>query len=102
MPATRKIHVALVGLRFGAEFIPIYLHHPNVASLTLCDSDAATLAQWGDKYQVERRAASLDELLSTRQIEAVHLVTPLALHVPQSLAVLDAGRHCACTVPISL
>jgi predicted dehydrogenase len=102
MSAVRKIHVALVGLRFGAEFIPIYLRHPNVKTLTICDTDPLVLAQWGDKYQVERRALALDEALSNPQIEAVHLVTPFTLHAAQSIAVLDSGRHCACTVPMGL
>jgi predicted dehydrogenase len=24
---------------FGVEFVPIYLHHPNVESVAICDSD---------------------------------------------------------------
>lgn len=95
------INVALVGLGFGAEFIPIYLHHPRVASLTLCDPDARTLAKWGDLYGVERRAASLEEVLARPEIDAVHLVTPIPLHAAQTVAVLEAGKHCACTVPMA-
>jgi len=102
VPSEKKIHVALVGLGFGAEFIPIYLHHPNVSALTICDIDPDVLAQWGGKYEVERRADSLDEILGADDIDAVHLVTPLALHVEQTLAVLEAGKHCACTVPMAM
>ena len=29
MPSDKKIRVAIVGLGFGAEFIPIYQAHPN-------------------------------------------------------------------------
>ena len=43
MTAEKKINVALAGLSFGAEFAPIFLHHPNVASLTVCDSDPEVL-----------------------------------------------------------
>ncbi len=97
-----KINVAVVGLRFGAEFIPIYQHHPDVASLTICDTDDATLARWGDTYQVERRARTLDDLLTSAEVDAVHLVTPVNIHAEQSVAVLDAGKHCACTIPMGL
>ena len=45
MSESRKIKVALAGLSFGAEFVPIYLHHPNVESLTICDSDPEVLQQ---------------------------------------------------------
>ena len=101
MRSERKIHVALVGLRFGAEFIPIYLHHPNVASLTLCDIDSEVLAKWGDRYQVEARAGDLPQMLARDDIDAVHLVTPIPVHVEQTLAVLEYGKHCACTVPMA-
>jgi predicted dehydrogenase len=97
-----QINVALVGLGFGAEFIPIYLHHPNVASLTICDTDDAALSEWGNRYQVERRSRSLEAVLGSGEVDAVHLVTPVNIHAEQSIAVLEAGKHCACTIPMGL
>jgi predicted dehydrogenase len=95
------MHVALAGLSFGAEFIPIYLHHPAVTRLTIVDSDPTVLARVGDRFAVERRAADLAEVLRARDIDAVHLVTPIPLHARHTLAVLEAGKHCACTVPMA-
>ena len=34
------LHIAVVGLGFGAEFVPIYLDHPDVAAVAICDADA--------------------------------------------------------------
>jgi len=99
--STDRINVGLVGLGFGAEFIPIYLNHPNVATITLCDPDPERLAKWGDLYGVERQTAALDALLADPEIDAVHLVTPIPLHAEQALAALEAGKHCACTVPMA-
>jgi len=93
------LNVALVGLRFGAEFLPIYLHHPDVAEVTICDTDAGVLAGMGGKFGVKRRCARLEDVLDSKGIDAVHLVTPIPLHAGQTLAVLRSGRHCACTVP---
>ena len=31
----------------------------------------------------------------------MHLVTPIPYHADQSVAVLKAGKHCACTVPMA-
>src|SRR5580658_4849188 len=95
----KKIHVALVGLRFGAEFIPIYLHHPQVRSVTIVDVDPEALRTWSERYAAIRTAGSLEEVLDDPDIDAVHLVTPIPLHASQSLRVLRSGRHCACTVP---
>lgn len=96
---SRNIHVALVGLRFGAEFIPIYQHHPQVRAVTLVDSDPAVLAQWSATFGIARTATSLDAVLADPDIDAVHLVTPIPQHAAQAVRVLTAGRHCACTVP---
>ena len=95
------LNVALVGLGFGAEFTPIYLHHPDVATVTLCDADEEKLNAHGDRYEVADRAHSLDEVLARPGIDAVHLISPIPLHAQQAVAVLSAGKHCACTVPMA-
>ena len=101
MSANKKINVALAGLGFGAEFVPIYLHHPWVESLTVCDPDVKVLNAVGDRFEVANRVADLDEILSNDDIDAVHLVTPIPVHAEQTIAVLRAGKHCACTVPMA-
>ena len=101
MPSQRKINVGLAGLSFGAEFAPIFLHHPDVASLTICDSDPAVLQKIGDRFEIEKRVDSLDDLLNDAAIDAIHLVTPIPVHAEQTVAVLNAGKHCACTVPMA-
>ena len=98
MPAIR---IALVGLGFGAEFAPIYLHHPRVEALTICDPDGRVLADVGDKFGIRNRCTDLRAVLDRKDIDAVHLVTPIPLHAEQSVAVLEAGKHCACTVPMA-
>ena len=101
MAAEKKINVALAGLGFGAEFAPIYIHHPRVESLTICDQDAEVLQSVGDRFEVANRVADLREILSNDDIDAVHLVTPIPVHAEQTVAVLNAGKHCACTVPMA-
>jgi predicted dehydrogenase len=98
----KKIRVALVGLRFGAEFVPIYLHHPNVEALAICDSNPDILNEIGDKFQVTRRFTELEEILASDEYDAVHLVTPVNYHAQHSIAVLKSGKHCACTIPMGM
>lgn len=101
MSSDGRISVAVLGLGFGAEFVPIYLHHPDVRTVTICDPDPGRLAWVGDRYGVERREADLGVLLGSDEIDAVHLVTPIPVHVEQTITVLESGRHCACTVPMA-
>ena len=101
MSNSKKIRVALAGLGFGAEFVPVYLHHPNVESLTICDSNGEVLNRVGNKFMVESRTTDLEQVIDSDDYDAVHLVTPIPLHAEQAIAVLESGKHCACTVPMA-
>jgi len=96
-----SINIALVGLGFGAEFAPIYLHHPDVGVVTICDANEEKLNAHGDKYGVADRCRSLEAILARADIDAVHLISPIPLHAEQTVAVLNSGKHCACTVPMA-
>ena len=97
----KKLHVALVGLGFGGAFAPIYKEHPNVGKLTLFDTNPAVLKNTSDYIGGADCAGSFEEILSDPSVDAVHLVTPIPLHADQTVAVLEAGKHCACTVPMA-
>jgi predicted dehydrogenase len=94
-----KLHIALVGLGFGAEFLPIYRAHPLVRRVTVVEPDAAATRRALDRFGADRALASLEQALADPDVDAVHLVTPIPEHARQSVAVLEAGKHCACTVP---
>lgn len=98
-PRTR---IALVGLQFGLEFAPIYQDHPDVEELILCDLDRERVDEVADKIGIERRMYSLEQVLAADDIDAVHLVTPITMHGEQTIAVLESGKHCACTIPAAL
>jgi predicted dehydrogenase len=95
----KKIRVAIVGLGFGAEFIPIYQQHPNAEMYAVCRRNPAELKAVADRFGVERRYTSYAELLADPDIDAVHINSPIADHAPQSIAALEAGKHVASTVP---
>ncbi|MEP6716457.1 MAG: Gfo/Idh/MocA family oxidoreductase [Terriglobia bacterium] len=95
----QKINVAIVGLGFGAEFIPIYQNHPNTNMYAVCQRSPDKLAEIGDKYRVNKHYTSFEELLRDPEVDAVHINSPIHLHAPQSIAALNAGKHVACTVP---
>ena len=97
----KKLNVALVGLGFGASFPSIYKEHPNVGELTLFDTNPDRLKQTSDYIGGARLAESFESILNDPSIDAVHLVTPIPLHADQTVAVLEAGKHCACTVPMA-
>src|SRR5215831_2182801 len=96
----RKINVAIVGLGFGAEFIPIYQRHPNANMYAICQRTRKKLDAIGDAFGVEKRYTDYDQLLKDPNIDAVHINSPIPDHAPQSIAALKAGKHVASTVPM--
>jgi predicted dehydrogenase len=95
-------NLALVGLGFGSVFAPIYQRHPDVGELVICDSNPARITALQARLARPARIASgLDEVLADPGIDAVHLNTGIPDHARHSIAVLEAGKHCACTVPMA-
>src|SRR5690554_2796499 len=96
-----KLNIAIVGLGFGAEFIPIYQRHPGANMYAICQRNPEKLNQIGDSFGIEKRYTDFDELLKDPDIDAVHINTPIPDHASQSLKALRAGKHVACTVPMA-
>jgi predicted dehydrogenase len=101
MPSSNKVRVAVVGLGFGAEFIPIYQKHPAAEMAAICRRNKKALDECGDRFGIKVRHTSFDDLLTDPNIDAVHINSPIPDHAPQSLAALKAGKHVACTVPMA-
>ena len=97
----RKVRIAVVGLGFGAEFIPIHQRHPYVELVAICQRSQDKLDQVGKQYGVERRYTSYADLLKDTDVDAVHINSPIPDHAPMTLAALEAGKHVMCTVPMA-
>lgn len=100
----KKLNVAIVGLSFGLEFVPIYLEHPDVESLTLVETNVNLLRTVQERYGIpdENCFTDLQQVLDNPNIDAVHLVTPPSTHAPLSIKVLESGKHCGCTIPMGM
>ncbi|MBS1542016.1 MAG: Gfo/Idh/MocA family oxidoreductase [Bacteroidetes bacterium] len=98
---SKKINIAIIGLGFGAEFIPIYKRHPGAHMYAICQRTESKLRQVGDAFGIEKRYTSYEELLKDPNVDAVHINTPIQSHASQSIAALKAGKHVACTVPMA-
>jgi len=99
--AGRGLRVAVVGLGFGAEFVPIYQNHPLVEDVVLCRRDPRSLDELADGFGIRTRYSDFEAVLDDPGIDAVHLCTPIPLHAGQTVAALEAGKHVACSVPMA-
>lgn len=99
--ADKKVNIAIVGLGFGAEFIPIYQKHPNANMYAISQRTESKLNEVGDAFDIDKRYSSYEDLLEDPHVDAVHINTPIQLHAKHTLMALRAGKHVSCTVPMA-
>ncbi len=97
----KPINIAIIGLGFGAEFIPIYQKHPLANMIAICQRNKEKAEEIGKAFGIKKVYTDYDELLLDPEIDAVHINTPIQDHAEQSLKALRAGKHVACTVPMA-
>ena len=97
----RQARVAIIGLGFGAEFIPIYHRHPDVEMFAICQRNERKLNEIGDAFGVKKRYTRYEDVLKDKDVDFVHINTPISEHAPMSIAALEAGKHVMSTVPMA-
>lgn len=93
--------IAVVGLGFGADFVPIYQAHPAVGRVGVVEPSADLRDAVGSRFGVADRFASYEDVLQDDRWDAVHVLAPVRFHADYAVAGLDAGKHVACAVPMA-
>jgi len=99
--AKDKVNVAIIGLGFGTQFIPIYKRHQQANMYAICRRSERELNDIGDIFEVPQRYTKYADVLADPQVDYVHINTPIPDHGPMSIAALKAGKHVMCTVPMA-
>ena len=99
--SSKKWNIAVVGLGFGAEFIPIWQRHPQTNCYAICQRDQKKLDAIGDAFGIATRYTDFESVLKDPTVDAVHINSPIPDHGWMSIAALKAGKHVACTVPMA-
>jgi predicted dehydrogenase len=97
----KQVNVAIVGLGFGAEFIPIYQAHPQANMYAICRREKASLDKCGDEFSIAARYTKFKDVLKDPQVDFVHINSPISDHARMSAEALRAGKHVMCTVPMA-
>ncbi|MDI9505423.1 MAG: Gfo/Idh/MocA family protein [Candidatus Excrementavichristensenella sp.] len=97
-----KVRVAVIGLGFGGEFVPIYQAWDKTECVAVCRRDPDKLRGFADSFGIEKRYTDYKELLQDPDIDAVHINTDLNSHARIAIEALKAGKHVASTVTMGL
>lgn len=99
--ADKSFNVAIIGLGFGAEFIPIYQALASANVYAICRRDEAELNKVGNLFDIEKRCTKYEDVLADPDVDFVHINSPIPDHAWMSMEALKAGKHVMCTVPMA-
>ncbi len=99
----RKIKTAVLGTGFmGRVHTEGIRRLGNVEVAAIAGSSDEKAKKFAAEVGVERSTGDYRTLLKDKEIEAVHICTPNALHFPMAKAALEAGKHVLCEKPLAI
>lgn len=94
--------VAVIGAGFVGRAHIEALRRLGIEVTGLLGSSLERTREQSRTLGIPRAYASLDELANDAAVPAVHVCTPNNLHLPQSEAALNAGKHVMCEKPLAM
>jgi predicted dehydrogenase len=99
----RKIKAAVFGTGFvGRVHVEGIRRQTNVELAAIAESNDALAKKFAAEMGIERSTGDYHTLLADKEIDAVHICTPNALHFPMAKAALEAGKHVVCEKPLAM
>jgi predicted dehydrogenase len=98
-----KIQTALIGTGFmGKVHAEAIRRLGNVEIAAVASIDEPTARKFADSIGVERATGDYKTILADPSIQAVHVVTPNAMHFPVCKEALLAGKNVLCEKPFTV
>jgi predicted dehydrogenase len=96
------LKVGVVGCGIGRAHIEegYALNPDRFVVAAICDPDAARRNAVADEFGIDRRVASIEEILAMGDVDVVDICTPPFLHFEQIRLALAAGKHVICEKPL--
>ena len=99
----RKLRTAVLGTGFMGKVHTEQIRRlGNVEVAAVASIDDATAKAFADSVNVPEWTGDYTKILADPTIDAVHIVTPNALHFPMAKAALEAGKAVLCEKPLTL
>ena len=100
----RRVRVGVVGAgRFAEEcHVPGMQAHPQGEVVALCGRNRERVAAMAARLGVSDVHTDYRELVARSDIDAITVAVPDDLHLPVTLAALEAGKHVFCEKPLAM
>jgi UDP-N-acetylglucosamine 3-dehydrogenase len=99
----KDIGIGVVGCGFvgrGAH-VPSFANIKGAHLVAVADADEKRRNKVATKHKVESSYDDYKKLVNDPQVDAIVVALPTPLHVPASLAALEAGKHVICEMPLA-
>lgn len=101
------LRVAIMGLGSYGNRVAEAMRTCKKAKLTgVISGTPSKIKNWQEKYQIPAKNCynyqDFDKLIDNKEIDAVYVITPNALHKDQVIRVAKAGKHVICEKPMSV
>jgi len=96
-----QLKVGVIGCGAGLFHLEGYKNEPRAKVVALAGLNTERCRELAREYDVPRLFGEYDELLAEPDIDAVSIVVPNYLHLPVTLAALEAGKHVLVEKPLA-
>jgi predicted dehydrogenase len=96
------IRVALFGSGYIQEFHARAVHeHPSAELVAVANWREQSATALAERFAIPRVTTDWNEIVEATEVDAAVVATPNALHAPQSVALLRAGKHVIVEKPMA-
>ena len=101
------LRVAIMGLgSYGTRVAEAMQASTKAKLVGVISGTPSKIKEWQTKYNIPEKNCynyeNFDQIKNNKDIDAVYVITPNALHKPQAIRVAQAGKHVICEKPIAL
>jgi predicted dehydrogenase len=97
-----QIRIGIIGVgQIGRQHLASYQDIPDARVVALCGRNAAELQRVAEEAGIPARETDFRALLARKEIDAVDVCLHNNLHMPVTVAALEAGKHVYCEKPMA-
>jgi predicted dehydrogenase len=102
MATTEKLKVGVVGAGFaGQAHMEGYKNTENADLIAICDVSKERVKEAAEKYGAPNVFTDYEEMLKLDELQAISVCLPNVMHMPVTVAGLEAGKHVLCEKPLA-
>jgi len=102
MAAKDKLRVGVIGSGFaGSSHIEGYKNVEDADLIAICDVSKERAKEAAEKYSIPNIFTDYEEMVKLDELDAVSVCLPNVMHMPASVAALEAGKHVLCEKPLA-